>query len=381
MKKYSFSISILLSFAILFGANLAFAGNKMESASVENMAFPLPEKPSFAILPFNNTSGDAEPKYLCEGFTETLFDALSDNSSVFAISTMSTDKYKGKPFTAKKVAEELGVHYVISGDFQKSGDQLRISVQMIDALKDTTVWSETYDRKMNDILKIQDDIVLNVAKFAGAKDDRLIAEGRHVEGTNNVEAYIKNMRAFNLFLQRSPEGLRKAKELYQQAISLDSNYLKPYIFLSHTWSSEARWGFSDSPEKSMEMARNMAQAAIDLDKFSEPAHSAMGRALYNLREHDKAIAVFEQAIALNPDSYWAHFYFGFTLCYAGRPQESFPSFQKMRRSNPLNPQMALLGLGAANLFLGKYEEAIPYYQKMIDSGSKFYRAYLDLAAC
>jgi TolB-like protein/Tfp pilus assembly protein PilF len=372
---------ILLVCGALAGSTVWGGRMPEPAASIENMAYPLPNKPSFAVLPFNNTSSEAEPKYICEGFTNSLFEVLSDSSGVFVIHPLSTSKYGGKPYTIKQVAEELGVRFVVKGDFQKTGDQLQIDVQMIDALKGTTVWSQTYDHRMNDILKIQNDITLNLVKSAGAKHDDLIVKGRSVEGTKHVGAYLKTINANNHTFGRNPEGHRKAKELYQQAIELDSNYLKPYIGLVNALSDEARWGFTDSPQEAMESARNIAQAAIDLDPSSSTAHTAMGRALYNLKEHDRAIATLNQAAALNPDNTFAYFFLGWTLCYAGRAPEAIPAFQKMRRSNPLNPQWALLGLGAANLFAGNYDEAIPYYQKMIDGGSKFYRAYLDIAAC
>lgn len=361
---------------------LVWGGTTTEApASIANMAYPLPDKPSFAVLPFNDTSGEAEPKYISEGFTFTLFEVLSDNSGVFVIDPLSTAKYQGKPFTIKQVAEEMGVHYVVKGSFQKSGDQLKINVQMIDAFKGTPIWSQNYDRKLSDILKIQDDIALNMIKSAGAKTDDLIVEGRSVEGTNNAEAYLKAIKANSHVFARTPEGHRKAKDFYQQAIALDSNYLNPYIGLVHTWSEEARWGFTDQPQEAMAKAREIGQTAINMDPSSSSAHTAMGRALYNLKEHDKAIATLNRAAALNPDNTFAYFYLGWTLCYAGRAPEAIPAFQKMKRSNPLNPQWALLGLGAANLFAGNYDEAISYYQKMIDGGSKFYRTYLDIAAC
>jgi tetratricopeptide (TPR) repeat protein len=189
------------------------------------------------------------------------------------------------------------------------------------------------------------------------------------------------MKAFDLTLKRTPDGHREARKLCEQAIALDSSYLKAYINLVHTLSDEARWGFTDSPRQAMDSAHNIAQTAIDLDESSSQAHTAMGRALYNLKEHDRAIAALEQAVALDPDNTFAYMFLGWTLCYAGRAPEAIPAFQRMRRSNPLNPQWALLGLGGANLIAGNYEEAIPHYQKMIAGGSKFYRVYLDIAAC
>ncbi len=359
-----------------------WGGSETEApASIENMAYPLPNKPSIAVLPFDDTSDDSEPKFISDGFTNTLIEALSENPSVFAISPMSTFKYKGKPFTIKQVSEELGVHYVVKGNFQKSGDQLQIAVQMIDALKGYPVWSERYDLNIRDTFKIQNDITLNMIKSAGAKYDKLKGESHPVEGTNNIDAYLKNLNAFHYSLKGSPEGHRKAKELCEQAIELDPNYSKPYIVLANICIEEARWGFSESPEESLKRAFNVAQTAVEIDKSNTMAQAAMGRVLYNLREHDKAIAVLERAVALDPENAIAYLWLGWTLNYAGRSQEAVPAFKKMMRSNPLNPQSALLGLGAANLFAGNYEEAIPYYQKMIEGGSKFYRVYLDQAAC
>jgi tetratricopeptide (TPR) repeat protein len=220
-----------------------------------------------------------------------------------------------------------------------------------------------------------------MVKSAGAEYDKSIGESRSVEGTNNIDAYLTNLNAFHYYMKFSPEGHSKAKELCEQAIALDPNYLKPYISLVNICVEEARWGFSESPEKSMKRAFNFAQKAVELDKSNSMSHASMGRVLYNLREHDKAIAVLERAVALDSENAIAYMWLGWTLNYAGRSQEAVPAFKKMMRSNPLNPQSALLGLGGSNLFAGKYEEAIPYYQKMIEGGTKSYRVYLDIAAC
>ncbi len=352
-----------------------------DAASIENMAYPLPDKPSFAVLPFDDTSEDSGPKYLCDGFTNTIGDALLGIPRVFVITRESTLKYKGKTITVKQIAEELGVQYVVKGNFQKSGDQLKISVHMIDALEGSPIWSKRYDINIKDTLKIQNDITLNMLKSAGVKYDKILDESRTVEGTNNIDAYLAYLDAFYNYMKYSPEGHSKARELCEQAIAFDPNYLKPYFSLASICVEEARWGFSKTPEKSFEQALNAAQTAVELDKSNSMSHTSMGRVLYNLKEHDKAIAEFEQAISLNPENVWAYYFLAWTLMYAGRSQEAIPAFNKMMRSDPLNPEGALLGLGGSNLFAGKYEEAIPYFEKIIDGGSKFYRVYLDLAAC
>ena len=379
---------IFITFMIALLGYWAFQGppvwggsEKVTPASIENMAYPLPDKPSFAILPFYNIGKDPELEYLSDGFTNTILDALFGIPSVFVIASESTLKYKGKPVTIKQVAEELGVQYVVKGNFQKSGDQLHITVQMIDALKGQPAWSQSYDRNIKDTFNIQNEITVNMLKSVGVKYGKILDESRTVEGTNSIDAYLAYLNASNNYWKFSPEGHSKARELCEQSIALDPNYLKPYITLVDTCVEEARWGFSKTPEKSFERALNAARRAVELDKSNSKAHTSMGRVLYNLKEHDKAIAELEQAISLNPENNNAYMFLGWTLMYAGRSQEAIPVFNKMMRLDPLNPQWALLSLGGANLFAGKYEEAIPYYKKMIEGGTKSYRAYLDLAAC
>ena len=162
----TFMITLLVCWVL--PGSLVWGGSGTEApASIHNMAYPLPDKPSFAVLPFNNSSAETEPKYISDGFTNSLFDALSDTSGVFVIHPMSTAKYGGKPVAVKKVAEELGVHYVVKGSFQKSGDNLQIKVQLVDALKGQQVWSKTYDRSLKDIFMIQNDITINMIKSGG----------------------------------------------------------------------------------------------------------------------------------------------------------------------------------------------------------------------
>jgi adenylate cyclase len=351
---------------------------------MENMAYPLPDKPSLAVLPFGNMSDDSELEYLSDGFTDTIIGGLSRISSIFVMSRTSTFAYKKKPVTIKQVAEELGVHYVIEGSIQKSGDQLRITVQMIDALTGYHVWSESYDRNIKDIFKIQDEITLNIAKSIGIKIESLssaIPSGHNVAGTDNLDAYLKILSAYHYYHKRSPEGLLKAKELCEQAIAMDPNYLIAYIFLSDVSVQAARGSISKFPEKSLEQALKMAQKAVDLDESDSYAHSSLARVLYNIREHDKAIAEFEQALALNPENGEAYLFFGWTLNWAGRPQEAVPYFKKLMRLIPRLRHSGLLGIAAANILMQKYEDAISHLQEGIELAPTWFRLHLDLAAC
>ena len=166
----------------------------IEPASVDQMAYPLPEKPSIAVLSFSNISDDPEIDYFINGFSDTLITALSKMPGIFVIARSSTSVYKGKSITINKISEELGIQYVIDGSIQKSGERLRVTVKMIDALTGYHVWSDQYSRNLKDIFAIQDDIVLSIVKSVGSKYNEII-ESVTVEaaGTKNLDAYLKNL--------------------------------------------------------------------------------------------------------------------------------------------------------------------------------------------
>jgi adenylate cyclase len=296
----------------------------------------------------------------------------------------STFAYKKKPATIKQVAEELGVQYVIEGSIQKSEDQLRITVQIIDALTGYHVWSERYDKDIKDIFKIQDDISFNIVKKVAEKHSK--AKKGHLDwrgietitNTNNVDAYLKYLNASYTYNQKSsPENYAKAKRLCEEALALDSSFSHPYITLAWIHVREARYGFSASPEKSRKLAIKMAEKAVELDESNPDAYIALGRAYYDVKQFDKALAVLKRAEAIDPNTVgligWVHI-------WTGSPDKAVPYMKRYMRGhigNVLGP----FSVGAANIFMGKYEDAIPYYKEAIKISPGFYRLHLDLAAC
>jgi TolB-like protein/class 3 adenylate cyclase/Tfp pilus assembly protein PilF len=357
--------------------------NKVEAATIQNMAYPLPDKPSFAVLPFSNMSDDPDIEYLGDGFADTLIGALSRLPGIFVIARTSTFSYKGKPVTVKQVAEELGVQYVVEGSVQKSEDQLRVTIQMIDALTGYHLWSERFARKIKDIFKIQDEITLNIVKLIGTKHESYSEYknlASQVAGTNNLEAYLKILKATELFWKKiSRENLEKARLLCQDSIALDPNYIFAYCFLTQIHSFEARRGYSKSPEKSRQLGLNMAKKAVELDESSSIAHSVLGYIYYNTKQHGKSLEEYKKAIALDPNNPEAYA-IGYLYCYMGKPQEAIPYFNKVIRISP-KARLNDFNLGLANLCMGKYEDAIPYYQKAIKRVPGYWRLHVDLAGC
>ncbi len=254
---------------------------------------------------------------------------------------------------------------------------------MIDTLKGRHVWSNRYDRQYKDILKIQDEITLNIIKTIEAKYDKwLLASSsllEHIGGTNSLDAYLLDEKASNLWVNLGPDNYQEIKRLLEEAISLDPNYLNPYNKLTWLYLREGRYGFSQYPQESYENALRVAQKALEIDKSSAFAHSMLGAVYYNMKEHDKAIVEYKKAIELNPNETEAYI-IGWAFCYAGRPKEAIPYFKYLARINPRLPDIGWR-VAVPDIFMGKFENAIPNINKALEAGSKWYRIQLDLAAC
>ena len=208
------------------------ASPPVEKASKQQMAFPLPDKPSIAVLPFNNLSGDPAQEYFSDGITEEIITALSKVPKFFVIARNSTFTYKGKPVKVQQVSQELGVRYVLEGSVQKAGDKIRINAQLIDALTGNHLWAERYDRNLNDLFAVQDEITKKIITAMQVK----LTEGEQVQAaarsTNNLEAYLKYLQARELLNRGNPQSNALAKQLAEEAIALDPMYSSAYYVLA-----------------------------------------------------------------------------------------------------------------------------------------------------
>ncbi len=304
------------------------ASPPIETASVERMAYPLPDKPSIAVLPFNNLSGDPEQDYFSDGLTEEIIPALGSVPKLFVIARNSTFTYKDKPLKVQQVAEELGVRYVLEGSVRKAGDKVRITAQLVDALNGHHLWAKRYDRSLSDIFAVQDDLTKNIITAMQVK----LTAGEEVKaaakGTKNLEAYLKYLQASELINQINPESNALAKQLAEEAIALDPEYAWAYYALGRTYTLDVWLGTTKSPKQSIAKAMESLQKAIALDNTFAEAYSRLGFLYSMTRQHDKGIAEAEKAVALNPNSATAHFYLGKTLFFAGRCEESIRNTKK-----------------------------------------------------
>jgi len=345
--------------------NFHFRPPPIEPASEERMAFPLPDKPSIAVLPFVNMSEDPKQEYFSDGITEEIITALSNTPKMLVIARNSTFSYKGKPVKVQKVAEDLGVRYVLEGSVRKAGDRIRITAQLIDALTGHHLWAERYDRDLKDIFAVQDEITLKIlealrVKLTAGEQARVSARG-----TDNLEAYLKFLKASEHVMRLNKEGNALARQLIEQAISLDAEFAAAYSTLAATHFLDMLFGSSKSPRQSLARAIELTQKAIALDDSRPGAHSFLGFLYTNIRQYEKGIAECERAVALGPNHATAHLRLGLALRYAGRPEEAIAAYEKAIRLDPFPPSTAFYGLGLAYLFTGRCEEAITACKKAV----------------
>ena len=337
----------------------------VQVASVEKMAFPLPDRPSIAVLPFDNLSGDPEQEYFSDGLTEEIISSLSRVPKLFVIARNSTFTYKGKPVKVQQVSEELGVRYVLEGSVRKGGDKIRITAQLIDAITGNHLWAEQYDRDLKDIFAVQDEITKNIITAMQVK----LTKGEEVKaaskGTKNLEAYLKYLQANELVNKINPESNALAKQLAEEAIALDPDYAWAYYILGRSNMMDVWVKASKSPKESIGKAIELVQKAIALDDTNTEAHGLLSFLFSMTNQHDKAVAEAEKAVALNPNSAYAHFIMGKTLFFAGRCEESIPEYKKAIRLNPVPPNNHLWSLGLSYAYTEQYEEAIKWCEKAV----------------
>jgi adenylate cyclase len=375
-----FGIAVVLVLAFAVGIwQFYMRRPSLETASVEKMAYQLPDKPSIAVLPFNNLSKDPEQEYFSDGLTEEIIAALSSVPKLFVIARNSTFTYKGKPIKIQQVSEELGVQYVLEGSVRKAGDKVRITAQLIDALTGRHLWAKSYDRNLSDIFAVQDEITKNIITAMQVK----LTEGEEVKvaskGTKNLEAYLKYLQTNDLINKINPDSNALAKRLAEEAVALDPEYASAYYNLARSHMVDVWLGTSKSPKESIVTAMKLLQKAIELNDTYAEAHALLGFLYSMIRQHDKALAQGEKAAALNPNSAECHYRLGKILTFAGKWEESIPEYEKAIRLNPIPPNMYIYSIGLAYGSTGKYDEAVTWCEKAIRQEPNSLMAHMFMA--
>ena len=369
------AITVILALAIIAGGLISYyiylhQSGRIEPASIQKMAYPLPDNPSIVILPFENLSADKNQEYFCDGLTMDVIAALSKVPDLFVIARDTTFTFKGKPLSIKQVAEEMGVQYVLHGSVRKDKDKIRITVLLSDALKGNHLWTERYDRNLKDTFALQDDITMNVLTALQVE----LTEGEKIrvltKSTNNLDAYQKWVKGRAHMLRFNIEDNLIGRQLLEEAIALDANFCTAYVDLAWTHIMELYFGSSKSPRESMGKASELAKKAVSVDETSPFAQSLLGVILTMRRQYDEAIAQGEKAVSLSPSYSLAQAQLGRTLMYSGRFEEALSWFERAIRLDPIPKNWFITAKGICFIHTGKYDEAVEQFNKVLRRNPK-----------
>ena len=362
IKLIVLAMSVLVGIAGLWNTYFRSVPPPAGVAPVQRVALPLPDKPSIAVLPFENMTGDPKQEYFADGFTEQIITSLSKIPALFVISRNSTFTYKGKPVKVQQVSEELGVRYVLEGSVQKSSSRIRINVQLIDAISGQHVWAESYDRDLKDIFGLQDEVILKITSAMSVNLTAGEQARAWAEGTKSLEAYLKLMQAREYLRNQNRESIALARRLAEETIALDPRYADAYALLGSTHMNDV-WAGTSRPQDSIAKAIELTQKALSMNGSLAEARSRLG-VLYSWSgRYEEGIAEAERGVELDPNSGYANFNLAIVLRYAGKSKEAIPLIQKALRLEPIPPDIYVQNLALVYFQTGDCREAIAACEK------------------
>jgi adenylate cyclase len=344
---------------------------------------PLPDKPSIAVLPFENMSGDPEQEYFADGMVEEITTALSRFKWLFVIARNSSFTFKGRAVDIKEVGRRLGVRYVLEGSVRKASGKVRITGQLIDAVTGAHIWVDRFERDLTDIFALQDEVTVAVVSAIEPKllqTEIAMAARRRPE---NLTAYDFYLRALQQYYQTTREGNAKAIRLAHRALELDPRFGVVAALAGSCHGLNVLLGYAADPELERKEAVRLLRLALS-DDDDDPEKLAWVSLIsaYMVGDSEGAIEMAERAVALNPNSYWAWSCRGHVYRIAGLPEEALRSFERAIRMSPIDPLLhrAFVGMGYAFIELGRLDEAIVAGKKAQRQNPSFSSAYRCLAS-
>jgi adenylate cyclase len=341
---------------------------KVAPASVENMAYPLPDKPSIAVLAFDNLSGDSEQEYIADSISENIITALSYIPELFVIARNSSFTYKGKPVKVQQVSEELGVRHILEGSVLVSEEKIRITVQLIDALSGGHIWSERFDRELNDLLNLIDEITLAIA--VALQVELTEGEQARIVTTDNLDAWRYLNKGAGIFLKFSKEAMVKSRELFKKALEIDPEFAGAVTMLAWTHFNDARFGYTESRRESFKRAVELANKSAAMDQNQPLVHDLLAELNLIRKQYDKSVEEGRKSIALSPNSAMGHNIFCHVLFRTGNFEEAVQMCEKAIRLQPHTPMIYHANMMTAYYWVGRYEDSLNEAKRIIDKGRK-----------
>jgi adenylate cyclase len=348
---------------------------------VAGSAPALPEKPSIAVLPFQNMSGDTEQEYFADGITEDLITDLSKISGLFVIARNSSFVYKGRSVKVQEIGRDLGVRFVLEGSVRKAGNRVRITAQLIDAGSGGHLWAERFDRDLTDIFSTQDEVVETIVgalaiTLTPGEEQRL-----RRRGTENVEAYETWLRARELLGGGTRESVVQSRAMYRRSIAIDPAFANPHAGLALAEIMDYINDWAADPAAALDEAERCAHRALELSPQEPVTHLALGNVLLWRRNHEGALSEFRRALALDRSYAQGYSATGMVLMYAGRPAEALEPIAMAMRLDPHYATIVLHFLAQAHFALGSYETAARYLVDRIARNPSTDASRMLLASC
>jgi adenylate cyclase len=334
---------------------------------------PLPDKPSIAVLPFANMSGDPEQEYFADGMVEEIITALSRIRWLFVIARNSSFTYKGQAVDVKQVGRELGVRYVLEGSVRKGGARVRITAQLIDAQSGAHLWADRFDGSLEDIFELQDGVSISVAGVIEPtlREAEIQRSGR--KPTESLDAYDLYLRALAVVFKETAEGYSEAIVLAKRSLAMDPSYAPPAAMVGFCRHWQRLRGWGPISEADVAEAVSLARQAIDTGRDDPDALWMGGWALATMAfEQSAGLNAIERALALNPNSARAWAFCGWLHGFANRPGQAIDAFERSLRLSPLDPGQwgSEGGVGFAHLLVGRYEEAVEWADRAVHANPR-----------
>jgi TolB-like protein/class 3 adenylate cyclase/Tfp pilus assembly protein PilF len=332
-------------------------------------AVELPEHPALAVLPFDDMSATHDQQYLADGITEDLITSLAKIPELLVMARTASFAYKDKPADIRQVGRDLQVHYIVDGSIQRADHELRVSAQLIDAATGRELWAENYDRQIENIFAIRDEIARSIAGTIGGLSGKLAkAEVVRLSGKdpNSFTAYDYLMRGWYEWHKFTPESNAAARDLFEQAMQIDPEYARAYVGLCWAYANDFDYEWTSDYPKTLKLTLDMASKAVRLDPDDYQAHWGLGWAYLYHRQHDKAVAEYARARELNPNDAELIAEMANLLIFMGEPKQAIEHAKEGIRLNPFHENWYVEYLGWAYAEAGMPKEAIEVFQKAID---------------
>ena len=351
-------------------------------ASWESKRVSRPDKPSIAVLAFENMSEDPRQEFFSDGITEDIITALSRSPWLFIIARNTTFTYKGKKVEMRAVADELGVRYILEGSVRRAGNRIRVSAQLIDGTTGGSVWSERYDSQLADVFDLQDEITRNVVASVLTWVHLTASDQVAKVPRRDLTVWELTMRAWHLLYDFTPESFATAKDLLDQALERDPASAEACLVLSLIYHHTAVMGFADDSGAAATKAYELGRRATRLDDRNEYAHWALGISCWALRKHDESIAALQRAVELNPNCSLAYGSLGTALSLVGRVEEAIANQEIAIRSNPRDPSIffRFTGIALAHYLAGRYDTAAGWAGRAVHRMPQWFFGHFVLAA-